>query len=65
MTLVNDKTPTVDAAAWPVVEDAFVAFGKESTKGVVMLRQLNDFYNETAYRGMMSGGFFEGIGDAV
>jgi len=62
MTLVNDKTPTVDSAAWPVVEEAFVAFGKESAKGVVMLRQLNDLYNETAYRGMMSGGVLKGLG---
>jgi hypothetical protein len=27
-----------------------------------MLRQLNDLYNETAYRGMMSGGVLAGLG---
>jgi hypothetical protein len=62
MALVDEKTPTTDVPAWPVVEEAFVAFGKDSTKGIVMLRQLNDLYNETAYRGMMSGGILKGLG---
>lgn len=60
--LVEDKMPAADVAAWPAVEEVFVAFGRESVKGVVMLRQLNDLYNETAYRGMMSGGFLKGLG---
>lgn len=60
--LVEDKMPTADTAAWPSVEEVFVAFGKGGAKGITMLRQLNDLYNETAYRGMMSGGVLKGLG---
>lgn len=59
---VEEKMPTGDAASALTMNEAFVAFGKDSTKGIVMLRQLNDFYNETAYRGMMSGGVLKGLG---
>lgn len=61
MAAVEDKTPSAETVALPV-DEAFVAFGKDSTKGLVMLRQLNDLYNETAYRGMMSGGLLKGLG---
>lgn len=60
--LADDQMPAADTAAWSSVEEVFVAFGRESVKGVVMLRQLNDLYNETAYRGMMSGGVLKGLG---
>lgn len=59
--LVEDQAPAAEATALPV-DEAFLAFGKDSTKGLVMLRQLNDLYNETAYRGMMSGGLLKGLG---
>ncbi|MFO1484217.1 MAG: hypothetical protein U1F71_12740 [Verrucomicrobiaceae bacterium] len=61
MTLVEDKTPAGEAAALPV-EEVFVAFGKGSAREIALLRQLNDLYNETAYRGMMSGGVLKGLG---
>jgi len=60
--LVEDKMQAADTAAWPSVEEVFVAFGKGGTKGIMLLRQLNDLYNETAYRGMMSGGVLKGLG---
>ena len=44
------------------VDEAFIAFGKDSVKSLLLLRQLNDLYNETAYRGMMSGGSLAGLG---
>jgi hypothetical protein len=63
MAFVEEQLPAADGGAEAVqVDEAFVAFGKESGKGIVMLRQLNDLYNETAYRGMMSGGALAGLG---
>ena len=59
---VEDKMPTPDKASGFTVEEAFLAFGKDSVKSLVLLRQLNDLYNETAYRGMMSGGALAGLG---
>ncbi|MBE2285219.1 MAG: hypothetical protein IAE77_17300 [Prosthecobacter sp.] len=61
-TFVEDQLPADETAGGVTVDDAFVAFGKDSVKGIVMLRQLNDLYNETAYRGMMSGGMLKGLG---
>lgn len=62
MTLVDDKTPAASAAMNVVADEMFIAFGKDSTKSIAVLRQLNDLYNETAYRGMMSGGVLAGLG---
>lgn len=58
----EDKAPTPAAAHDVVVNEAFLAFGHESVKSLAQLRQLNDLYNETAYRGMMSGGVLAGLG---
>lgn len=62
MALVDDKTPATSGATNVVVDEMFIAFGKNSTKSIAVLRQLNDLYNETAYRGMMSGGVLAGLG---
>jgi hypothetical protein len=62
MAYVDDKTPTPETTHNVVVDEAFLAFGKESVKSLAQLRQLNDLYNETAYRGMMSGGVLAGLG---
>ena len=62
MALVEDKTPATGEAMNVVVDEMFIAFGKESAKSIALLRQLNDLYNETAYRGMMSGGVLAGLG---
>jgi len=62
MAVVEDKRPAADITSWPLADEAFVAFGKDSAKGVIMLRWLNDLYNETAYRGMMSGGVLKRLG---
>lgn len=59
---VEDKTPTPETSRAVTMDEAFLAFGKDSTKSLVLLRQLNDLYNETAYRGMMSGGVLAGLG---
>jgi len=59
---VEDKTPTPDKTSGFSVDEAFLAFGKDSVKSLLLLRQLNDLYNETAYRGMMSGGTLAGLG---
>jgi hypothetical protein len=59
---LEDKAPTPEKTAAVAVDEAFLAFGKESVKSLVLLRQLNDLYNETAYRGMMSGGVLAGLG---
>jgi len=62
MAYLEDKAPTTDKTPAVAVDEAFVAFGKDSVKSLVLLRQLNDLYNETAYRGMMSGGVLAGLG---
>jgi len=62
MAFLEDKAPTPEKTSSVTVDEAFVAFGKESVKSLVLLRQLNDLYNETAYRGMMSGGVLAGLG---
>lgn len=62
MAFLEDKAPTPDKTSSVTVDEAFVAFGKDSVKSLVLLRQLNDLYNETAYRGMMSGGVLAGLG---
>ena len=62
MALVDDKTPAASGAMNMAVDEMFIAFGKESAKSLALLRQLNDLYNETAYRGMMSGGVLAGLG---
>lgn len=62
MAFLEDKAPTPDKTSSVMVDEAFVAFGKDSVKSLVLLRQLNDLYNETAYRGMMSGGVLAGLG---
>lgn len=59
---VEDKAPTPESTGSVKVDEAFLAFGKDSVKSLVLLRQLNDLYNETAYRGMMSGGVLAGLG---
>ena len=59
---VQDKAPTPETSQTVVVDEAFLAFGKDSVKSLLLLRQLNDLYNETAYRGMMSGGTLAGLG---
>jgi hypothetical protein len=59
---VDDKTPTPDKTGNVTLDEAFLAFGKDSVKSLLLLRQLNDLYNETAYRGMMSGGTLAGLG---
>lgn len=58
---IEDKTPAGGADA-VAVSDVFLAFGKDSTRSLAVLRQLNDLYNETAYRGLMSGGALAGLG---
>ena len=62
MAFLEDKAPTPDKTSSVTVDEAFVTFGKDSVKSLVLLRQLNDLYNETAYRGMMSGGVLAGLG---
>ncbi len=62
MAFVEDKAPTPETSKAVAVDEAFLAFGKDSVKSLVLLRQLNDLYNETAYRGMMSGGVLAGLG---
>lgn len=62
MAFVEDKAPTPGKSESVQVDEAFLAFGKDSVKSLVLLRQLNDLYNETAYRGMMSGGVLAGLG---
>jgi hypothetical protein len=62
LAFVEDKAPTPDKTGSVKVDEAFLAFGKDSAKSLVLLRQLNDLYNETAYRGMMSGGVLAGLG---
>ena len=62
MAFVDDKAPTPEKSGTAEVDEAFLAFGKESAKSLALLRQLNDLYNETAYRGMMSGGVLSGLG---
>ncbi|MDI1310709.1 hypothetical protein [Prosthecobacter sp.] len=62
MAFVEDKAPTPDKTGSVTLDEAFLAFGKDSVKSLVLLRQLNDLYNETAYRGMMSGGVLAGLG---
>jgi hypothetical protein len=59
---VEDKAPAAAKTDTVKVDEAFLAFGKDSVKSLVLLRQLNDLYNETAYRGMMSGGVLAGLG---
>jgi hypothetical protein len=59
---VEDQLPAGETAGALTVDEAFVAFGKGGAKGIAMLRQLNDLYNEMAYRGMMSGGVLKGLG---
>jgi len=59
---LEDKTPAAVKTGGVVVDDAFLAFGKDSAKSLLLLRQLNDLYNETSYRGMMSGGVLSGLG---
>ncbi|MFN0080689.1 MAG: hypothetical protein ACKVY0_29825 [Prosthecobacter sp.] len=62
MALVEDQTPATSGSMNVAVDEMFIAFGKESVKSIALLRQLNDLYNETAYRGMMSGGVLAGLG---
>ncbi len=62
MAFVEDKAPAPEKTGSVTVDEAFLAFGKDSVKSLVLLRQLNDLYNETAYRGMMSGGVLAGLG---
>lgn len=60
---LEDKTPASDGAFTGLqVDEAFIAFGKGSAQEIAVLRQLNDFYNETAYRGLMSGGELASLG---
>lgn len=59
---VEDKMPAAAKTDAVAVNEAFLAFGQGSVKGLALLRQLNDLYNETAYRGMMSGGLLAGLG---
>ena len=62
MTLLEDKTPAANGVTNVAIDEIFIAFGQGSTKSLTLLRQLNDLYNETAYRGMMSGGVLAGLG---
>ncbi len=60
---VDEHTPASAGTAEPVkVNEVFLAFGKGSAERLAVLRQLNDLYNETAYRGIMSGGALAGLG---
>lgn len=61
---VEDKAPAAAANGRLTVDEVFIAFGKDSVKSLGLLRQLNDLYNETAYRGMMSGGILAGLGSS-
>lgn len=61
-TFLEDKTPAAVKTSGMSVDDFFLAFGKDSSKSLLLLRQLNDLYNETSYRGMMSGGVLSGLG---
>lgn len=62
-TFVDEHTPAADGNAEEVkVNEAFLSFGKGSAQRLAVLRQLNDLYNETAYRGLMSGGALAGLG---
>jgi hypothetical protein len=56
MAFLEDKAPTPEKTGSVMLDEAFLAFGKDSVKSLLLLRQLNDLYNETAYRGMMRGG---------
>jgi hypothetical protein len=62
MAFLEDKAPTPEKTGSVMLDEAFLAFGKDSVKSLLLLRQLNDLYNETAYRGMMSGGVLAGLG---
>lgn len=62
LAFMEDKAPTSENTGSVTVDEVFLAFGKDSAKSLVLLRQLNDLYNETAYRGMMSGGALAGLG---
>ncbi len=53
---VEDYTPASKGSEAVQIDEAFLAFGKGSAQELGVLRQLTDLYNETAYRGMMSGG---------
>lgn len=53
---VEDYAPASKGADSVQIDEAFLAFGKGSAEELAVLRQLTDLYNETSYRGMMSGG---------
>ncbi len=59
---VEDYAPASKGAGPVQIEDAFLAFGKGAAQELAVLRQLNDLYNETAYRGMMGGGALAALG---
>lgn len=59
---VDDYAPVSKGAEPVQIDEAFLAFGKGSAEELSVLRQLNDLYNETAYRGMMSGGALAALG---
>ncbi|MGV3659544.1 MAG: hypothetical protein ACO1TE_05150 [Prosthecobacter sp.] len=59
---VDDFAPASKGAEAVQIDEAFLAFGKGAAQELTVLRQLNDLYNETAYRGMMSGGALAALG---
>lgn len=61
---VDDFAPASQGAEAVQIDEAFLAFGKGSAQELMVLRQLNDLYNETAYRGMMSGGTLAALGNS-
>lgn len=65
LAFLEDKGPAASTLGSKAqVDEMFVAFGKGSEKSMMTLRQLNDLYNEAAYRGMMSGGVLASLGTA-
>lgn len=60
---VDEKTPVSSGGLRSLkFEEVFLALGAGSSQSMAVLRQLNDLYNETAYRGLMSGGPLAGLG---
>lgn len=52
---VGDHAPASSGAEAVQIDEAFLAFGKGSAQEIMVLRQFYNWYNEIAYRGMMSG----------
>lgn len=59
---VEDNTPASKGGEAIPIDEVFLALGKGSAQELTVLRQLTDLYNETSYRGMMSGGATASLG---